>query len=319
MNIAACLLLYSLVVAVAGKPVLTKATRRGSAPRLGIAAWLVAIGTMVGSWVAAAGLLIVEFVRAVGGTERLLQACLALLDTATTSGHQVAVQAALLTPAVLGVAALGRFGWCLGVILHRGRQQTHNHSEATRIVGRRIPGLEAVVLDAPERVAYCVAGRTRTIVVTSAALDALDGSQLAAVLAHERAHLTGHHHLLVALSRALATALPRVGLLTHGAAEVARLLEMRADDAAARTHGRQTVLDALLALAVRPALPAAALGATELGVPARAERLLSPPNTGRVTLARIALLAAVLVLIALPVAISAVTLVGPELCTVAVA
>src|SRR5260370_1178978 len=100
------------------------------------------------------------------------------------------------------------------------------HARMARLVGRRVLGRDAVVLDAPERVAYCVAGRPHTIVVTSAALAALDERHLDAVLAHERAHLVGRHHLLLALTRSLAAILPTVALFRTGAAEVARLLEM---------------------------------------------------------------------------------------------
>jgi Zn-dependent protease with chaperone function len=62
------------------------------------------------------------------------------------------------------------------------------------------------------------------------------------VLAHERAHLVGRHHLLIAPTRGLATVLPRIDLFALGAIEMGRLVEMRADNAAARAHGRDTVL-----------------------------------------------------------------------------
>ena len=54
MNVAACLLLYSLVVVVAGPPLLRHLTRGGADPRLGVAAWLTAIASVLMSWVAAA-------------------------------------------------------------------------------------------------------------------------------------------------------------------------------------------------------------------------------------------------------------------------
>jgi beta-lactamase regulating signal transducer with metallopeptidase domain len=104
----------------------------------------------------------------------------------------------------------------------------------------------------------------------------LDHPNLDAVLAHERAHLAGHHHQILALTRGLATILPRVALFTIGAREVARLLEMCADDAAARRHGPTTLLEALLALTGHAPLPRGALGATGTGLLARAERLAEP-------------------------------------------
>lgn len=62
-----------------------------------------------------------------------------------------------------------------------------------------------------EPAAYCVAGRYPTVILTTGALRALDPDQLDAVLAHERAHLAGHHHRLLALTPAMvALALGRV-------------------------------------------------------------------------------------------------------------
>ena len=59
--------------------------------------------------------------------------------------------------------------------------------------------------------AYCVAGRQPTVILTTAAVQALDPGQLDAVLAHERAHLAGRHHRLLALTPAvLALALGRL-------------------------------------------------------------------------------------------------------------
>src|SRR5260370_1182733 len=97
----------------------------------------------------------------------------------------------------------------LSAAVRRGKRGTGAHAEAARMTGRRRPGVSAaVVLDAAQRVAYCVPGRRPTIVVTSAALAVLDPAQLPAVLAHERAHLAGRHHLLIALTRALAPGSP---------------------------------------------------------------------------------------------------------------
>jgi Zn-dependent protease with chaperone function len=79
-------------------------------------------------------------------------------------------------------------------------------------------------------VAYCVPGRPAAIVLSTGALALLDPAQLTAVLAHERAHLAGRHHLLISLTRVLATTFPAVPLFTRGPAEVARLAEMCADD-----------------------------------------------------------------------------------------
>jgi len=53
MSVALCLVLYSFTVAVLAPCLLTRLTCAGVAPRLGVVAWLVAIGSVVGSWIIA--------------------------------------------------------------------------------------------------------------------------------------------------------------------------------------------------------------------------------------------------------------------------
>ncbi|WP_199432969.1 M56 family metallopeptidase [Qaidamihabitans albus] len=276
MSIAACLLLYSLVVTLLGPRLLTRWTRTGIAPRLGVTAWLVAIVSVPASWAAAAGFLAIELARDWERPGQILTSCLAVLQAVAAGGAGIAIQLGLLALTAPALAAATVLAARLGRSLLGARSRTHDHARMARMAGRHLPGSEAVVLDAPERVAYCVAGRPNTIVVTRGALNALDEPHLAAVLAHERAHLAGRHHLLLATTRGLATALPKVSLFPLGATEIARLLEMCADDHAARTHGARTVLGALLALSGAVSLPTGALGATGVGVVARAERLAEP-------------------------------------------
>jgi Zn-dependent protease with chaperone function len=158
----------------------------------------------------------------------------------------------------------------------RARQQTRAHAEAVRITGRPLSGTPAVVLDDPRPAAYCVPGRPAVIVLTSGALAVLDPAQLAAVLAHERAHLAGRHHWLVTLSKGLAVAMPAVPLFDRGPAEITRLAEMSADDAAARASGRTALVSALLAIGAGVVVPRAALGIAGYAVVPRLERMLAP-------------------------------------------
>jgi Zn-dependent protease with chaperone function len=157
------------------------------------------------------------------------------------------------------------------------------------------------MLDDPRPAAYCVAGRPAAIVVTSGALAVLDPPQLSAVLAHESAHLAHGHHALATVTRGLAAAFPGIPLFTRGAAEVARLTEMAADDTAARTSGRPALVTALIAIAtgaavsstgvsgtgvsgtgiLGAAVPAGAMAAAARAVPDRVERLLRPPTHAR--------------------------------------
>ncbi|QSE87696.1 M56 family metallopeptidase (plasmid) [Rhodococcus pseudokoreensis] len=317
MSVASCLLLYSFVVAVLTPPLLVRLTHGGVAPVLGVAAWMAAIGSVALSWAAAAAFVVAELASNGSAPGRsLLGSCVASLREVVSGRAGVALQVGLLLLAVLAVLAFAVVAWRLGDRLLRMRRSTHGHARMTRIVGRRIAGVDAVVLDAPERAAYCVAGRPNTIVVTTAALGALDRRQLDAVLAHERAHLTGRHLQLLAVIRGLAASLPRMTLFAVAETEVARLLEMCADDRAARTHGSRTVLGGLIALSAAGPLPSGALGATSIAVLDRAQRLATPPPHADRVRVRILLTAASALIAVGPLvtgllAVSGVMLCGP--------
>ena len=70
----------------------------------------------------------------------------------------------------------------------------------------KVPG--ALVVDYPAAAAYCVPGLRSRIVISAGALDLLDQAELAAVLAHERAHLRERHDLVLLPFTALARAFP---------------------------------------------------------------------------------------------------------------
>ena len=315
MNIAACLLLYSFAVAVLAPRPLRRLTRTGMAPHLGVVTWLTVMLSVVGSWAAAAAFLAGDLVRDWGHPAQLASTCFAALHAVATGRSGLVLQFGLLALTTAAAGALAVLAWRLVRALRSARARTHEHAHAARIVGRRITGLDAVVLDAPERLAYCVAGRPGTIVVTSSALDVLDHPNLDAVLAHERAHLAGRHHQILALTRGLAAVLPRIALFKTGAAEVARLLEMCADDVAARRHGPATLLDALLTLTGHAPLPRGALGATGTGLLARAERLAAPVAAGDRWRARMTLTSVAVLAIAGPLLTGALAASGLAMCT----
>ncbi|WP_109530166.1 MULTISPECIES: M56 family metallopeptidase [Nocardia] len=277
MNLALGLLLYGTAVALFGPPILRRLTRRGVAPRLGVTAWLVAIGGALGSWALAAGVLVVEFAAIWRHPSEALRACYAVLSTPAHPHTATAAKVVTFAVSALVIAGVTAIVAHVATVAVRLRRHTHRHGRAVRMVGRRMPDLGAVVLDSPEPQAYCVAGRPDTIVVTTAAVDALTGEQLAAVLAHERAHLRGRHAALTGILRSTAAALPGVRVVTEGSVEIGRLLEMCADDRAAHSHGPASLLGGLLALldAGAPA-PAGALHAAGTAVLARAERLVAP-------------------------------------------
>jgi Zn-dependent protease with chaperone function len=320
MRPALLMLGYALAVAWLTPALLTRLTARGASPRLGLAAWLTAMASAVGAAIAALWFLAGA---AVSGWPGLAQAvCRSVTGhvCAPTMYRGALFELALAAVTTLAVATAVGAAWRYGRGVQRAQARARAHGQAARIAGRpmtpaprhpapqhaapRHPAPQhAVVLDAPQPAAYCVPGRPATIVLTTAALAILDADQLSAVLAHERAHLAGRHHLLTSLTRGLAAVFPAVPLFTRGPLEVARLAELRADDAAARRSGRRTLVAALLAMGTGTAVPAAALGATGGATAARVERLLDPP--GRTARGVLALMTVTLLLAAAFAAIPA--------------
>lgn len=317
MSTAVCLLAYSMVVLVIAPPMLSKASASGAVPRLGITVWITAMASVPAAWLGAVVLFGVDLDRAWGHIDRLLSGCFAALRTLATGGYGAFLQGGLAVLIALTAVALATLAARVGAALRRGRISTRRHAEAAQLAARgglRGPG-GALIVDAPHRIVYCLAGRPSTVVITRPALAALDDSQLAAVLAHERAHLSGRHHHLLAVTGALAKVMPGMMLFTQGTAEIARLAEMCADDVAARRHSGDTVVGALLALAL-PAMPppAPALSAAGLGVADRVERLLDPPDPTRAWLHQGAALCALLIG---PLTIAALVVARSPLCVTA--
>ena len=269
---ALALLGYAACAAWWAPALLAPLTRRGASVRAGLAAWLAAMASVL---VSAAVAIESSFRTVAADWPQLTQAlCRSVAGGACTPAvyrsalYEGGVTALAATLALLSAVAL----WRYGRRVQRSRAQTRSHARTALLVGRAltgpasgIAGARAVMLDDPRPAAYCVAGRPAAIIVTSGALTVLDPPQLRAVLAHERAHLAHGHHVLATVTRALAAALP-VPLFTRGAAEVARLAEMSADDTAARANGRPPLATALIAIATGARYPSTRIaGAGHLG------------------------------------------------------
>ena len=313
MIIAACLALSSAAVVVFGPPLLRILTRGGHAPRCGVAAWLIAIGSVVLTWLTAAVLVVIDVSTHWGQRDSFVESCFQLL--CDLAGGELGSAPRFMLFAVALAVVL--FGAIIGVRLARAisrlRAHPHGHAAAVRLVGRPTSERDVFVVDAAERTAYCVSGKPSAIVVTSAAVAALNEQELAAVLAHERSHLEGHHPKVVTALRGLALVFPRLALMTDGAAEVSRLLEMCADDAAVRRYGHRALLTGLMALA-GAAPVAAALGAADVAVLSRAQRLALPPARRARIRAQAALASAALIIGLAPAATVALKVSGFLMC-----
>jgi Peptidase family M48 len=161
----------------------------------------------------------------------------------------------------------------------------------------KVPG--ALVVDHPAAAAYCVPGLRSRIVISAGALDLLDQAELAAVLAHERAHLRERHDLVLLPFSALLRAFRWSAVAREAHAAVALLVEMLADDRARHSRPARELATALLRVGAAGGVhaPAGALAVADCGadgqVAARVSRLLRPPpRLPAVTLALIAVVAA---------------------------
>ncbi len=312
MTVAAALLLYVVAILSIGPKLLARITADGEAPRLAIAAWFTAVVTVLGCSIAAIALLLIEAAGHWDSPDALLVSCLERLN-AILVGHAGWPARIVATAAVaIAVASLAAICVRIGRALSRMRTHTFAHAVAVRLVGRS-DGSDVVYIEASEPAAYCVAGRPPAIVVTTAALAALDEAQLAAVVAHERAHLDGRHAYVVAAMRGLTAALPKIQLFASAATHISYLLEMCADDAAARRHGRRPLLGGLLTLAGANT-PAHGLAAAGVAVLARAERLSDPPRGLARIQTRVTLSGAVAAMAATPLAIVVLSLSGVLIC-----
>jgi len=105
-----------------------------------------------------------------------------------------------------------------------------------------------VVLESVRPEAWSLPGPDARLVVTTGALQQLSDRELAAVLSHERGHVRARHHWLAQCAEALASGFPGVGVFAAFRHQVGVLVELAADDRAARRHGRTTIALALVEL-----------------------------------------------------------------------
>jgi len=96
-------------------------------------------------------------------------------------------------------------------------------------------------------------------------------------MAHERAHLTWRHHRLVAMARISCRALPFLPVMRDAEAQVERLVELHADDAAVQARDPNSLATALVVMAAADAaVSATVLASAATDVAQRIHRLLRP-------------------------------------------
>jgi Zn-dependent protease with chaperone function len=267
----AALLLLAAAVPAAGAPWLSRAAWPQRAPRAGIATWLACSLSVVVSLILA-GLVLAVPCAQLSTDPAVLRTCLSLLRAQYVSpaGAVTGIAGILLATMVAG-----RVTWYYGAAVAAARRRRATHEDVLAVIARPGPAADVRIIDGDRPAVYCLPGRRR-IVLTTGALTCLDEAELDAVLAHERAHLSGRHHIVLALAVAVHRAFSPSGFFAVAARQLAYLVEVAADDAAVRRAPRLTVASALLAVATAR-VPAAALGASGSATAQRIQRLINPP------------------------------------------
>jgi len=204
---------------------------------------------------------------------------------AARGGYGAAGRLAMAVVAVVGLGLAARLAVTAVRMARAASARRRRHLQILTLAGRASPQLGATVIEHPRPAAYVLGGRGRPVVVSTGALHALTGPELAAVLAHERAHAAGRHDLLLDGVRLLENAFPTVSLFATARTELARLVELRADEVATAGHAPISLAGALVSMAtagsttgaVSAPVPAGAVAATGGDAFERLTRLLSPP------------------------------------------
>src|SRR5690349_8792319 len=253
---------------------------------LGLASGLAAVGTLIGlALPASQGGLVLSVLRAAGllrdGELFSLARLFGLSQADSVPLVLVAVRLACLAA---GLVLLASLCWVLLAASIAALQARRRQRALLTLLAHgdpKVPG--ALVVDYPAAAAYCVPGLRSAIVISAGTLALLGQAELAAVLAHERAHLRARHDLVLLPFTALLRAFRWSATARAANAEVALLVEMLADDRARRRRPARELATALLRVGASGGglAPVGALAATGTAfdgeLAARVARLLRPP------------------------------------------
>jgi len=242
-------------IAVVAPRVLAAMVHREFDPHITLLAWMALVVGTVTSIVVPVALSLLPRHGGLSSLADIAQSCWLALQDAPTRVET--------TFGIVGLLALAVAGARWAVHLVRFRRQRRDlyqrHVVLSRILGGDAAADTALWLPLEVPLAYSLAGRPALVVASDSLHDHLDADAVSAVLAHERAHISGRHHLLVGIAESLAFAFPWLPVMRSSPSLVRALVELDADTRAAHTHGRETVRRALQRLQPHPA-PATALG-----------------------------------------------------------
>jgi Zn-dependent protease with chaperone function len=238
MLVVAGLLGYAIVAALTSPLLLARGAWRITYPRLALALWNAAFLSGLAALVAS-----------------LCWSITLVMATPTSKsvpsgwfGPTVIVVFAWVGLAVAG--GVGALVWSRLEPMDAAKRRANEHLtllEATAVYrSTRVSGMLVNFVDCAAPLAVSFAGADRRIVVTSGLEDGLTSAQLRSVIEHERTHLTHRHGLIASLTQLNLACLPTL----FGAREFERsahlLVELIADDQAARVCGVPDTANALV-------------------------------------------------------------------------
>lgn len=273
MTIALVLILGALLVTWAAPRLLEYRLHGGADPQTLLVTWITLVASTLLSLATAASLVLLPGHGPARQVVALMHHCWAAVSHGSVP--QIDEVAGLLSVVLVAVAVMR----CSGGVLRHAQQRRKLHRQHLGLLriltgGGAAPG-STLWLDVPHPMAYSVAGRPALVVATEELRRQLPTEVVAAVLEHERAHLRGRHHLMVAIAEALAAALPWLPLMRRSPYLVRALVEVSADSAAARSHGAGAVRTALLSMSAH-LTPAHGLGMAHDCIALRLNLLSSP-------------------------------------------
>jgi len=192
---------------------------------LGLAGGLAAVGALVGLGLPGGGSGVVRSVLhlatafQVGGVFRVP------VPVGVAGALPAVLMAFRLACLAAGLALLALLCWVLvaaSVAVVQARRRQRVLLSLLAHGDPKVPG--ALVVDCPTAAAYCLPGLRSKIVFSVGALELLGRGELAAVLAHERAHLRERHDLVQRPFTALRRAFPRSATCAEADRTVALLV-----------------------------------------------------------------------------------------------
>lgn len=277
MILPVALLVVAAAVLITSGWLIRRGFASGRHPGGELVAWQVAAWSFVACFISALILLAVPWVGSATSLPQLLERCLQRSGSSDSVWLPLAGRIAI---GVVLIVVLIQLASAAAALARRHHTQRVRQRQVLDLVASRDLQRGYWTVRSDVAMAYCVPGRCARVVFTSEALRRLSADETDAVCAHEQAHLHWRHHWLITSVHLLVTAFPRVALFATAERRTVSLVEVHADEIAARTVGPVAVMSALLRLMDSPVQPWPALNAAGLATAERVAFLVDHADHG---------------------------------------